>query len=111
MRIRLLLRAWLLLSALGGGVAHAGNVVVGVHVNNIESMTEQQQDALIALLRQHGVKTVRTGIGVTHFIIGAHRADIGTLAGVPPTAASNAHGHRVAVLQIIVATERRDGYP
>jgi hypothetical protein len=95
--LHLLLGVWLPLGALAGNVAHAGNIIVGVHVNNIESMTEQQQDALVALLRQHGVKTVRTGIGgaFNHFIIGAHRANIGTLAGVPPTAASKAHWHRV----------------
>jgi hypothetical protein len=97
MRIRLLLRAGLLLGALAGNVAHAGNVIVGVHVNNVDSMTEPQQDALIALLRQHGVKTVRTGIGgkFNHFIIGAYRVGIGTLASISPTAASQARSHRV----------------
>jgi hypothetical protein len=80
-KIPLLLRAGLLLSALAGNVAHAANVIVGVHVNNIDSMAEPQQDALIALLRQNGVKTVRTGIGgkFNHFIIGAYRVGIGTL--------------------------------
>jgi len=96
-KIPLLLRAGLLVGALAGTVAHAGNVIVGVHVNNVESMTEPQQDALIALLRQNGVKTVRTGIGgkVNHFIIGAHLVGIGTLAVVEPTVASKARWHRV----------------
>jgi hypothetical protein len=96
-KIPLLLRAGLLLSALAGNVAHAANVIVGVHVNNIDSMAEPQQDALIALLRQNGVKTVRTGIGgkFNHFIIGAYRVGIGTLAGISPTVASQARWHRV----------------
>jgi thiamine pyrophosphate-dependent acetolactate synthase large subunit-like protein len=59
-------------------------------------MTEPQQDALIALLRQNGVKTVRTGIGgkFNHFITGAYRVGIGTLANVSPTAASKARWQR-----------------
>ena len=96
-KIRLLLGAGLLLGALASNVAHAGDVIVGVHVNNIESMTESQQDALIALLWQNGVKTVRTGIGgkFNHFIIGAYRVGIGTLASVSPTVAGQARWHRV----------------
>jgi hypothetical protein len=95
-KIGLLLCAGTLLGALAGN-AHAGTIIVGVHVNNIDSMTEQQQDALVSLLRQNGVKTVRTGIGgaFNHFIIVAHRAGIGVLAAMAPTAASKAHWHQV----------------
>jgi hypothetical protein len=39
-KIPLLLRAKLLLGALAGNIAHAGNVIVGVHINNVESMAE-----------------------------------------------------------------------
>jgi hypothetical protein len=65
---------------------------MGVHLNNIESMTEPQQDALIALLRQHGVKAVRAGIGGSSIISSsvAYRVGIGTLASVSPTVASQA---------------------
>jgi hypothetical protein len=64
--------------------ALAGNIVVGVNVQGVQNMTDQQQDALIDQLQKNGVKTVRMGIGnrYNRFIIEAHRHGIGAVVFV-----------------------------
>jgi hypothetical protein len=74
--------------------ALAGDVIVGVNTVGAQTMTEQQQDALIEQLRQNGVTKVRTGIGESfaHFIIRAHQRGIGAVVIVWPTqGGSGAH--------------------
>jgi len=94
--LHLLLGAWLLLGALAGNVAHAGNIIVGANTVGAQYMSEQQQDAFVEQLRQNGVKVVRTGIGgkFNHFVAGAWRAGIGAVVIVSPFEASKARWHQ-----------------
>jgi hypothetical protein len=79
----------LLLLAFAGSAA-ATDVFVGVNVVGVQQMNAQQQDALIAQLRQDGVTVVRMGIGArfTRFITQAYANGIGVVAIVYPTEGS-----------------------
>ena len=67
------------------------SVLTGVNVVGVQTMSEQQQDALIEQLVKNGVKTVRTGLGVkfNRFIIHAFQHGIGAVVILYPTEASS----------------------
>ena len=58
----------------------AAPVVIGVNPVGAESMTPAQQDVLIAHLRQNGVTTIRTGLGLKlrSLILRAQHSGIGS---------------------------------
>jgi hypothetical protein len=94
----IILTAFILFGGLAISPAMAANVIVGVNVVGVQQMSEQQQDALIALLRQDGVKVVRTGIGApfTRFITRAYANGIGAVAIIYPTAGGSSSHVRPA---------------
>ena len=50
------------LLAIHASAARAANVIVGVNVEDIGRMNEQQQDSLLNQLKMNGVSTIRTAI-------------------------------------------------
>lgn len=58
--------------------ARAASVIVGVNIEDVQSMNIPEQDALIGQLQRYGVKTVRVGLDprFTPFIIKAYRSGI-----------------------------------
>jgi hypothetical protein len=66
------------------GVARAASAIVGVNVEDVGRMNDEQQDALLDQLKQGGVNTIRTGIlhqgllepPLAHFIFGASKRGI-----------------------------------
>jgi hypothetical protein len=85
---RILAATYLLMVALCASGAAAANVIVGVNVVGVQTLSEPQQDALVALLQKEGVRTVRTGLGdkFTHFITSAFQHGIGAVVIVDPLA-------------------------
>jgi hypothetical protein len=71
--------------------AMAEDVIVGVNVVAVDQASEQDRDALLAQLQQHGVKTIRTALGghgdqYTSFVIKAYQHGIGSVVMVDPDA-------------------------
>jgi hypothetical protein len=65
----------------------ASSVIVGVNVVGPDQLSPDQQDALIAELRQAGVKVIRTGLvndKNVEFVVRAYKAGIGTVGLVLP---------------------------
>ena len=84
---RLCVLICVLFGALSACAAPAENVVVGVNVVGPDQLTTEQQDALIAELRQAGVKVIRTGLvndKNVEFVIRAYKAGIRTVGLVLP---------------------------
>jgi hypothetical protein len=80
------------LLAIHASAARAANVIVGVNVEDIGRMNEQQQDSLLNQLKMNGVSTIRTGIlhqglledNIAHFIFGASKLGMQTVLIVFP---------------------------
>jgi hypothetical protein len=69
------------------GALAAGSVVVGVNLVGPDQLSPEQQDALIAQLRDAKVKVIRTGTvndKYVAFIVKAYKAGIGTVGLVLP---------------------------
>jgi hypothetical protein len=87
------LLACALCGPLSVGAAYANDVIMGVNVEDVGHMNEQQQDALLDELQQHGVKTIRTGMlnrgmldpKFAHFVVGAFKRGIQTVLLIYPT--------------------------
>jgi hypothetical protein len=67
--------------------ALAASVLMGVNTVGVDRLNEQQRDALIHLLRQDGVKTIRTGFGEKYssFIVKAYENGISSIVIIYPT--------------------------